>query len=361
MWVKRKGIIIAGFSGIGKTTLAKKYKNVIDLDASEYVYDETDLLNIDIERRKGEYRKPNPNWPGNYIEAIKKSLYKYDIVLVWDREDIIEEYIKNKFNFMVCYPSKNDLDNYVRRYKNRGNSDKYIKMKLNQYDNRIKLYDELKLEKVILNNNETIEDWLLKNNYLVKNENYNGDRMEEKIKLKLRELVDDKRYNHSIMVADEARRLAKNYNLDEEVAYLTGLCHDIAKNFTFEENEKWIDKYNLNKELLNDEYKKMIHADIGALVAKEWFDFSDEMCSAIKYHTICHSVMTDFEKIIFIADKTGRDNLSDEMIEIKELSYKNLDKAIIKFLINEEKYLKSKGLELHQEAKTFISNYKYNK
>lgn len=166
--LSEKRIIIAGFSGIGKTTLAKKYKNVIDLDASEYVYDETDLLDINIEKRKGEYRKPNLNWPSNYIEAIKKSLNKYDIVLVWDREDIIEEYIKNEFNFIVCYSSKNDLDNYVKRYKNRGNTDKYIKMKLSQYDKRIKLYDELRLKRIILNNNETLENWLLKNNYLSK-------------------------------------------------------------------------------------------------------------------------------------------------------------------------------------------------
>ena len=181
-------IIIAGFSGIGKTTIARKYKNVIDLDASEYAYDEKEFLNIDIEKRKGEVRNPNSNWPNNYIEAIKKAISDYDVILVWDREDIIEEYIKNKFDFMVCYPPKNDLDNYVQRYKNRGNSDKYIEMKLNQYDNRIKLYDELKLKRVILNGNETIEDWLLKNNYLLKFENYNSDIIEDKIKTKLKEI-----------------------------------------------------------------------------------------------------------------------------------------------------------------------------
>lgn len=161
----KKGIIIAGFSGIGKTTLSKKYKNVIDLDASEYVYDETDILDIDIERRKGEYRKQNPNWPNNYIDTIKKVLDKYDIILVWDREDIIDEYIKNEFNFIVCYPSKNDLDNYVKRYKNRGNTDKYIEMKLKQYDDRLKLYTSLNVKKVVLENNKTLEDWLLDNNY----------------------------------------------------------------------------------------------------------------------------------------------------------------------------------------------------
>lgn len=161
----KKGIIIAGFSGIGKTTLSKKYKNVIDLDVSEYVYDETDILDIDIERRKGEYRKQNPNWPNNYIDTIKKVLDMYDIVLVWDREDIMKEYINNGFEFMVCYPSKNDLDNYVKRYKNRGNTDKYIEMKVKQYDDRLKLYTSLNVKKVVLENNKTLEDWLLDNNY----------------------------------------------------------------------------------------------------------------------------------------------------------------------------------------------------
>lgn len=68
-----KKIVIAGFSGIGKTTLASKYKNVIDLDAAEFVYDDSNMLNIPFEKRKGEERKANPFWPQNYIKAIKKT------------------------------------------------------------------------------------------------------------------------------------------------------------------------------------------------------------------------------------------------------------------------------------------------
>ena len=34
----KKPLIISGFGGVGKTTLAKKYKNVIDLESSNYQY-----------------------------------------------------------------------------------------------------------------------------------------------------------------------------------------------------------------------------------------------------------------------------------------------------------------------------------
>lgn len=34
-----KGIIVAGFGAIGKTTLHKKYKNVIDMESGMYQWD----------------------------------------------------------------------------------------------------------------------------------------------------------------------------------------------------------------------------------------------------------------------------------------------------------------------------------
>lgn len=161
----KKGIIIAGFSGIGKTTLSHKYTNIIDLDSAEFVYDDSDILHVPFEKRKGENRKPNPYWPQNYINAIKKAILEYDIVLVWDRQDIINEYLNNNFEFILCYPSKEDLTNYIQRFKNRGNSEKYIKMKLSQYDEKMIFFETLNVPKIILSNNKTLEDYLKENNF----------------------------------------------------------------------------------------------------------------------------------------------------------------------------------------------------
>ncbi|MBO5725698.1 MAG: HD domain-containing protein, partial [Clostridia bacterium] len=57
----------------------------------------------------------------------------------------------------------------------------------------------------------------------------------EKYKEILKGRLKEKRYIHSLAVADEAVRLAKKYGCDEEKAYLAGLLHDITKNTPKEE------------------------------------------------------------------------------------------------------------------------------
>ena len=50
------GILIAGFGAIGKTTAAKKYKNIIDLESSNFKYIIDDQLNeLPVEERKEQY------------------------------------------------------------------------------------------------------------------------------------------------------------------------------------------------------------------------------------------------------------------------------------------------------------------
>ena len=128
----------------------------------------------------------------------------------------------------------------------------------------------------------------------------------EKIKEDLKKNLSEFRYEHSILVANEAQKLACHYNQDERKAYIAGLVHDIAKEFSDEENIEWIRKYNLSNELLLAEFKKIIHADIGAVVVKEWYGLDEEICNAVRYHTIGHVPMNWLDKIVFVADKIAR-------------------------------------------------------
>ena len=48
-----KGIIVARFGAIGKTTLGNKYDNIIDMESGYYQWDNTGFEDIPYEQRKG--------------------------------------------------------------------------------------------------------------------------------------------------------------------------------------------------------------------------------------------------------------------------------------------------------------------
>lgn len=104
-------------------------------------------------------------------------------------------------------------------------------------------------------------------------------------------------------MAETAVKLAEMYNLCNEKAYTAGLLHDCAKCFTKEKLTAIINEHlELDKdELINP---KTYHAPVGAYFAKTFFNIDDEeILSAIRWHTLGKPDMSDFEKIIFIADK----------------------------------------------------------
>lgn len=176
----------------------------------------------------------------------------------------------------------------------------------------------------------------------------------ETIKGELKKSLSPKRYNHSILVAEEAKSLAKHYHINEEKAYITGLIHDIAKELTEEENIYWIEKGKLSKNLENKENINIKHADIGAVIAKEKYNLDDNICNAIKYHTIGNKNMDLLAKIIYIADKIGREKIPEALKPVKEIAYKNIDKALLYCLEKQKIRLAEKGIKMHEDTKELL-------
>lgn len=132
--------------------------------------------------------------------------------------------------------------------------------------------------------------------------NYTKINMEELL-CWLKENLSEKRYIHSLGTAECARDLAIKFNLDSEKAYMAGLLHDCAKCFP---NEKLLEiiENNLHVEKVELMNYKTLHAPVSAYIAQKDFGVDDsEILSAIRWHTLGKIDMTDFEKIIFLADK----------------------------------------------------------
>ena len=148
----------------------------------------------------------------------------------------------------------------------------------------------------------------------------------------LKNNLSEKRYQHSLGTAECARNLAISYKLDEEKAYIAGLLHDCAKCFP---NDKLLSIIERHIEV--DENEKMnyktLHAPVSAYVAEKTFGVKDEeILSSIRWHTLGKVNMTEFEKIIFIADKIEertRENWYAQPIRALLRETNGLDKAIL--------------------------------
>lgn len=126
----------------------------------------------------------------------------------------------------------------------------------------------------------------------------------EELLVWLRNNLNDERYEHSLGTAEMAKKLAEEYSQNSERAYTAGLLHDCAKCFSTEKLLEIIDKNNLDVDKIEKMNYKTLHAPVSAYVAKEEFGVTDEeILSAIRWHTIGKLNMSDFEKIIYLADK----------------------------------------------------------
>lgn len=57
----------------------------------------------------------HPNWPNNYINYIKKSLDKYDIILVSSHKEIREALAAAGIDFLTIYPEKRCKAEWIGR------------------------------------------------------------------------------------------------------------------------------------------------------------------------------------------------------------------------------------------------------
>lgn len=165
----------------------------------------------------------------------------------------------------------------------------------------------------------------------------------EELKEKLKNCLTEERYEHSIGTMEKAMELALKFNCDVKKAQYAGLLHDCAKCLTNEELEESKSCFEAC-EMLS---AKTWHAPVGAILAKEKYAIDDEeILSAIRWHTVGKKDMTDFEKIIFLADKIETRTREEKFrLKIEEVlnETNSLDEALLKsFKITIKSLLKRK-------------------
>lgn len=165
---KKKGIIVAGFGAIGKTTLGNKYDNIIDMESGYYQWDNRGFENIPYEQRKGtKLREKNKAWPHNYHQAVLDAREKYDIVLTSMHWHLLDFFEKNNIDYYLAYPTLDSEATLEKRCYERGNNKIFTdKLKINLYDWNEKIKDYHPKKILRISKSEFLEDVLKKNHMM---------------------------------------------------------------------------------------------------------------------------------------------------------------------------------------------------
>lgn len=176
------------------------------------------------------------------------------------------------------------------------------------------------------------------------------NKLESEIVDFLRGRLQEKRFKHSLGVMNMAERLARKYNVDVKEAKIAGLLHDCAKNMSNQELIEYCKNNGIEIDDIKMQSPGILHADVGADIAKKKFNVSDEVKESILYHTLANKTMTDLDKIIYISDliEEGRD--LEGLDKIREMAFIDLDKALVMALEYCMENVKQVGKNIHKQS-----------
>lgn len=172
-----------------------------------------------------------------------------------------------------------------------------------------------------------------------------------------REHLKPSRFRHTLMVREEAVRLAKRFGADEARAETAAIFHDMAKNLSGEEMKELIREFQLDEKYIDQ--PNLAHSKLAACLMKRDFGVTDpDILNAVAYHTTGRAGMTDLEKIVFLADaiEPGRDYPSVD--EIRKVAEMDLDGACILLLELTVEYLSQKGTPIDGDTLDALQDMK---
>ena len=143
-------IVVWAFYGSGKSAVADG-NSIVDLDSVQYrfknVGNDPHDLKPDVISKNGFFERDS-EYPDNYIRAIQKS--DADVVLVNCELPVLEKLE----NVVLFYPNQSLKQEFLERYKNRGDNLSFIYMIEQDYEGMIRSLGRLPCPKFVANKNK---------------------------------------------------------------------------------------------------------------------------------------------------------------------------------------------------------------
>ncbi|MCH4391999.1 MULTISPECIES: bis(5'-nucleosyl)-tetraphosphatase (symmetrical) YqeK [Staphylococcus] len=178
----------------------------------------------------------------------------------------------------------------------------------------------------------------------------------------IKDKLPEKRFKHSLRVAETAVKLAEIYGGDKDKANLAGVLHDYCKYDDLSTMYQIARQHDLDSELLS--YGgEILHGPVCAAIMRSEFGVEDEeVLLAIKNHTTGRKEMTKTEKLVFIADYIEPGRKTPGVEEIRDMAYNqgSLDKTIYEISKRTVLFLISKDITVYGKTISCLNYYNYS-
>lgn len=184
----------------------------------------------------------------------------------------------------------------------------------------------------------------------------------DEIKDYLKNNLKPSRYGHTLGVVNTAIKLAEVHGEDVKKAEIAALCHDVAKNMSYEDMKKIINEENIDLSVDEKNSKELWHSIVAPILGRRVFEIQDEeILSAMRWHTTGKENMTNLEKIIYLADLIEPSRKFEGLEEIRRASYEDLNLAMLKALTHTTIYLLEQGYAVDSNSVKARNYLVYNK
>ncbi|MBW4693050.1 MAG: bis(5'-nucleosyl)-tetraphosphatase (symmetrical) YqeK [Lyngbya sp. HA4199-MV5] len=165
----------------------------------------------------------------------------------------------------------------------------------------------------------------------------------------LQKHVPASRLQHILRVEQMAIELAQRHDIDPLQAAQAGLMHDLAKFFKPQRLLEMARAERLVLDPVDVANPHLLHAAVGAIVARDEFGIHDEsVLDAIRHHTLGCPGMSSLSCVVFLADslEPGRGD-TPELVALRESSQQNLYRAVWLTCDESLRHLLSRAQQIH--------------
>lgn len=173
----------------------------------------------------------------------------------------------------------------------------------------------------------------------------------------LKNVLDTKRYLHSVHTKEFAIKLAKAHNYDVKKAAFAGYVHDIGKNLANDNKDqarKIIKNYYKDPEMNIMDYQ--LHQELGYIILKT-FNIEEEIAHSVKVHTSLDLELSTLDKIVYLSDKLCQGRKYPDIQKIREKSLENIDEGLKLVILKTKEFNINKGITFTEEQEAIYDKW----